>query len=67
MTRALCLALLLAACAPFPGGPAKPGLATPPLLPNDQITAPPAPLTEDPLAARTAALQARASALRAQP
>lgn len=68
MTRALCLFLLCSACAPFPLQDSAPsGLKTPPLLPNDQIAQPAAAIIDDPLAARTAALQTRANALRALP
>ena len=71
MTRALCLCLLLAACAPFPkvDAPAsKTALKTPGLLTSTElaaatVTAPP---PVDPLAAQTRALNARANALRAQ-
>lgn len=71
MMRAVALLCLLAACAaPREVETVAPiaGLVTPPLLPTADLAAltaaaPPA----DPLAARTAALRARADALRAQP
>jgi hypothetical protein len=67
MTRAALLCLILTACAQFPALDAyyDPSAVTPPLLPTDQLTAAVPRITAgDPLAARTAALQARASALR---
>jgi hypothetical protein len=67
MTRAALLCLMLAACTRFPALDAvyDPKGVTPPLLPTDQLTAAvPKINATDPLAARTAALQSRAAALR---
>lgn len=71
MPRALLLVILLAACAAPPEvetvAPVT-GLATPPLLPTTELAGlAPAAAPADPLAARTAALRARADTLRAQP
>ena len=72
MTRALCLCLLLAGCTTFPeveAAASKTALKSPGLLTGDQLAAATVttPLTGDPPAARTNALNARANALRAQP
>jgi len=70
MTRAFIFMLFLSACTAFPKVDAVThlNLATPSLLPLDEILAqtgqPRA--GSNPLAARTAALQARANSLRAQ-
>jgi hypothetical protein len=67
MTRAALLCLILSACGQFPALDAAydPNAVTPPLLPTDELTAAlPKIDPADPLAARTAALQARAAALR---
>lgn len=67
MTRAALLCLFLTACTRFPALDATydPKAVTPPLLPTDELTAVvPKINPEDPLTTRTAALQARAAALR---
>ncbi len=69
----LCLCLVtLTACAPFPqvGAPGPDSVAPPPLLPIDALIAQagvPAPDPGPSLAARAAALKARAAALAAAP
>jgi hypothetical protein len=72
MTRAICLCLCLAACTTFPevdAAASKTALKTPGLLTGSQLAAATAvsPAPDDPLAGRTAALNARADALRNQP